>query len=250
MKIAIIGCGWLGFPLAKKMVEKGHLVFGSTTNTDKLKELEQAGIHSFVYDGKNQKNIPVEVLESDLLVINFPPSKSNDYAAQINHLLSRFDNSCKVIFTSSTSVYVDVEGEIDENSAVKEDHPVYHAEQEIRKSQKHWIILRLAGLLGANRHPVKILSGKKVADANAAVNLIHLNDVLEAIDVISCNETTWDSTYNISWGEHPTKKEYYTKAADTFQIPKPLFEESAQRGKRVNAIKITEDFDFQYSNPI
>ena len=44
MKISILGCGWLGFPLAKSLVEKGFSVKGSTTSENKLSILSTAGI--------------------------------------------------------------------------------------------------------------------------------------------------------------------------------------------------------------
>ena len=42
-KISILGCGWLGLPLAKALIENGFSVKGSTTSTDKLTALENAG---------------------------------------------------------------------------------------------------------------------------------------------------------------------------------------------------------------
>jgi 3-hydroxyisobutyrate dehydrogenase-like beta-hydroxyacid dehydrogenase len=47
-KISILGCGWLGLPLAKAIVENGFSVKGSTTSTDKLTALENAGINSWI----------------------------------------------------------------------------------------------------------------------------------------------------------------------------------------------------------
>ena len=43
-KISILGCGWLGFPLAKALLSKGLSVKGSTTSSEKLATLEKAGI--------------------------------------------------------------------------------------------------------------------------------------------------------------------------------------------------------------
>ena len=47
-KISILGCGWLGLPLAKALLEKGFSVNGSTTSTEKLSILENAGISPFL----------------------------------------------------------------------------------------------------------------------------------------------------------------------------------------------------------
>ena len=44
MNIAILGCGWLGFPLAIRLLQAGHKVEGSTTSVMKLQELSEEGI--------------------------------------------------------------------------------------------------------------------------------------------------------------------------------------------------------------
>mgnify|MGYP003615968040 CR=1 FL=1 len=41
MKISILGCGWLGFPLAQKLIETGYEVKGSTTSESKLEALKK-----------------------------------------------------------------------------------------------------------------------------------------------------------------------------------------------------------------
>jgi 3-hydroxyisobutyrate dehydrogenase-like beta-hydroxyacid dehydrogenase len=46
-KLAIIGCGWLGIPLAKSLVRNGYLVNGSTTSFEKLIVLETEKINAF-----------------------------------------------------------------------------------------------------------------------------------------------------------------------------------------------------------
>ena len=47
-QISILGCGWLGFPLAKRFIEEGYSVNGSTTSESKLSVLENAGINPFL----------------------------------------------------------------------------------------------------------------------------------------------------------------------------------------------------------
>ena len=39
--IGILGCGWLGLPLAKELVEEGYIVRGSTTQASKLDKIKQ-----------------------------------------------------------------------------------------------------------------------------------------------------------------------------------------------------------------
>lgn len=45
---SIIGCGWLGLPLAERLVAEGYTVKGSTTSVDKLSLLRQKGIDAYL----------------------------------------------------------------------------------------------------------------------------------------------------------------------------------------------------------
>lgn len=48
MKVSILGCGWLGFPLAKKLIEIGFEVKGSTTTENKLAVLKSNKIAPYL----------------------------------------------------------------------------------------------------------------------------------------------------------------------------------------------------------
>ena len=54
-KISILGCGWLGLPLAKSLIEKGFSIKGSTTSEEKLQVLQNAGIQPFLISIKFDK---------------------------------------------------------------------------------------------------------------------------------------------------------------------------------------------------
>ena len=45
----------LGLPLAKRLVEEGHQVSGSTTRLERISELEAAGVHAFQLKAENGK---------------------------------------------------------------------------------------------------------------------------------------------------------------------------------------------------
>ena len=46
-QISILGCGWLGMPLAKSLLEKGFSVKGSTTSLEKISAIQSNGIQPF-----------------------------------------------------------------------------------------------------------------------------------------------------------------------------------------------------------
>ncbi|RZJ28768.1 MAG: short-chain dehydrogenase, partial [Flavobacterium sp.] len=47
-EISILGCGWLGLPLAKSLIQKGYSVKGSTTSENKVDVLQANNIDPFV----------------------------------------------------------------------------------------------------------------------------------------------------------------------------------------------------------
>ena len=128
--ISILGCGWLGFPLAKSLLEKGFSVKGSTTSLEKISLLEQNGILTFkIFLDENEIHGDIESFleNSEILIIDIPPklrgnSKEN-FVAKIQNLIPFIENTKveKVMFVSSTSVYADDNLSVDETTKPQPD---------------------------------------------------------------------------------------------------------------------------------
>jgi hypothetical protein len=91
--------------------------------------------------------------------------------------------------------------------------------------------------VGEQRHPVNYLAGKtKLSAPNKVVNLVHQNDVIQSIESLIKNNA-WGRTLVISALEHPTRKEYYTWAANKLNLAAPSFidEQGQPRGKEIDA---------------
>ena len=249
MKIAVIGCGWLGLPLAKRLLDMGHEVHGSTTQDSRLKLLSDSGIHGFVYDGLEHDQLPEIVKACDVAIINFPPSRSANYAAQLTDLISQFSSEANIIFTSSTGVYQDLNGLCNELSPVIETHPVFLAEEAVRHSGRKHTILRLAGLISEDRNPVKYLAGKQNTDGQKVVNLVHREDVIAAIISI-LNQQIWDETFNVCFPKHPTRAEYYVEQAELRHLSLPSFTFSEGSGKEIASTKLIQRLNFTFNNSI
>jgi nucleoside-diphosphate-sugar epimerase len=250
MKITVIGCGWLGLPLSENLISNGYCVYGSTTSFSKLNSLVSKGVHAFIYSAENEFTIDDRAKDSEIVIVNFPPSKSDDYAKQVEELLNQFSADTKVIFTSSTSVYEEVDAIVDEKGRVNEDHPVRLAEKIVLSSNRHYCILRLSGLIGAGRHPIHFLQGREnLNGGNVPVNLVHLKDVIEAIGAI-ITRNKWSCIYNVSYPSHPTKKVYYPMMAELFGLKAPIYMEDNTKGKEIDGNLLTIQLDFGYANPI
>lgn len=262
-KICVIGCGWLGFPLAKKLIELGHTVYGSTTSKDKLSKLEDAKINPFLIQFSSEGvigNLKSCLNNCKTLIVNIPPglrkNPGNDYVKQMTHFVECIEESSveNVLFISSTSVYNDEQGfpVISENSPTSNNNiPIQLLEVEaLFTTNKNFktTILRFSGLFAEDRHPAKYLSGKtNLKNGDAPVNLIHRDDCISIIiSVVKSN--IWDTTINASTPSHPTKKNYYTSICESLQIPIPEFDNtSVSKGKIIDSTKLVQllDYDFK-----
>ena len=242
-KIGIIGAGWLGFPLAKRFVQDGYLVYATTTQEQKLAQLSASNIQAAIYS--DHCELPNWLNELDWCIINFPPRKSSNYAQQVSNLVENLSSNCQVIFTSSTGVYPQELGIIDEESPIDQTNVVAMAEKVIQQSNRNWYVLRLAGLVGPDRNPIHFLSGRAVENAQYHVNLVHQADCIEAIKRL-VEERPCSQVFNLVFPYHPSKEDYYTNKATTLGLVPPIFNHGDSSGKIVDGSKMVRLTSFNY----
>ena len=267
-QISILGCGWLGLPLAKKLIEKGYSVNGSTTSETKLSILENAGIHPFLVALESEsvsESINDFLSESEILIIDIPPKlRGNNaltadasrkvFVEKIETLIPFIERSTikKVLFVSSTSVYGDVNEIITEeaipNPETESGKQLLLSETILQNNQNfETTILRFGGLIGEDRHPVTSLSGKEnLANAAAPVNLIHQNDCIEIIENI-IDQSKWKEVFNAVAPFHPSREEYYTQKAKQKNLVLPKFtSEKSNMIKIVSSEKIETILNYKF----
>jgi len=79
--ISILGCGWLGFPLAETLFRGGYLVKGSTTSKEKIHFLGKTGIKPFqivLKDTEITGEISSFLEKAEILIIDIPPKLRGD----------------------------------------------------------------------------------------------------------------------------------------------------------------------------
>lgn len=234
-QISIIGCGWLGLPLAKTLVKAGHRVIGSTTTREKLSLLEQSGITPVLF---KLDPMPVgeqfnQLFESELLIINIPPGRKTNpphfYEEQIKYLKYRLKDSKveKVIFISSTSYYPNTNAEVttetkfDLNNGSSE--AVVKGEYQIDQVEQDLVILRCGGLMGENRIPGKWFSGKETSGAETPVNYVHQEDVIKVISQFVESWPTQAKVFNLVSDDHPTRAAVHEKMAKRYGFEPPVW---------------------------
>ncbi|WP_413498559.1 SDR family oxidoreductase [Buttiauxella gaviniae] len=268
-KVAIVGLGWLGMPLALSLSARGWQVTGSKTTLDGVEAARMCGI-----DGYQLQLTPELVcdsddldalLDADALVITLPARRTGEgddfYLQAVQEIVDSAlaHNIPRIIFTSSTSVYGEAEGSVKETSSLE---PVT-ASGRVLKELETWLhdlpgtsvdILRLAGLVGPERHPGRFLAGKTdVVNGAHGVNLVHLEDVISAITLL-LQAPKGGHIYNLCAPAHPTRAEFYSLMARQMNLDAPVFRTETQNGhgKLVDGNRICNElgFEYQYPNPL
>ena len=261
--VAIVGLGWLGLPLAQHLKKLGWRVKGSKQSLADAQRLHRLGIEAYPFSLSDEMTSLSDnirpLFNVDALILTLPPSRFS--SQQYCEYLAFLANQAKkqgvqhVLFTSSTSVFPDISGQFDEGSQPSSEtemgKTLIQAELCLFQSEiAHCDILRLAGLVGKQRHPVKFLAGKRhLKQGNSPVNLAHLEDCIQAITALLMNPNGLRA-YHLCAPIHPTRAEYYTKAAVFYDLSIPQFECSDSDPKRIiMADKICRDLGFAYRYP-
>lgn len=247
-KIGIIGCGWLGLPLAKSLIQDQYTVLGTTTSDSRMELLKKAGITPFAIalrDKGIEGNIENFLSELDLLIINVPPQLRSDpkesYIKKMLHLYDKIKNTSlkRIIFISSTSVYGDITGTVTEDSPTRpntESGRQLLAVENIllNDGERNTNIIRFGGLIGPSRHPVTYLAGKSdLTNGDDQVNLIHLDDCIGIIKLI-INGNWENKVINGVYPLHPTKESYYTQEAIKRGLLPPIYAKPSKKTKNKN----------------
>ena len=250
-QLSILGCGWLGLPLAKTLQTKGWQIKGSTTSSEKKKILEAEGIKAYSIELQEEKirgEVNQFLKDSELLIITIPPglrrSPNSNFVSKLQKLADAISTSSikYILYISSTGVFQD-----DTSMPTYTEHYQFSNDEFIPQQliqaeqlllnlpQVQTTVLRFGGLVGEERHPVKFLSGKTgLKNPSASVNLIHLENCIYLMLEIIRQEKFGHIFHGVEQVEF-SKDEYYTQKANTLGLPVPKFDtNSNSQGKKIS----------------
>lgn len=268
-KISIIGLGWLGLPLAKHLQARDKQVQGSKSSSEGVEALKDAGIDCQLFnttlDLSLRKSRIKALFSCDAFIITLPPNghHGHDKYPSIISALAKSAEYCgakRIIFTSSISVYGKQSKIMTEETscepATAAGKALVKAEDALLKAVKIPVtIVRLGGLLGDDRLPQNWMQKMKSFERpNHSVNLVHRDDVINAITAIIERDWQGNQLFNIVSPLHPTRYEYYHRIAVDHRLPLPNFSteelNSVSKAGYVDGSKIMEVLPFQYAHSI
>lgn len=264
-KVAIVGLGWLGMPLAMSLTARGWHVTGSKTTADGVEAARMCGIESVELRLEPELVCDSDDLDAlmnvDALVITLPARRTGAGEGYYLQAVQEIVDSAlahhipRIIFTSSTSVYGDAEGSVKENISRQ---PVTSSGR-VLKELEDWLhnlpgtqvdILRLAGLVGPGRHPGRFFAGKSAPHGQHVVNLVHLEDVIGAITLL-LQAPKGGHIYNICAPSHPARSTFYPVMSRQLGLEPPQFHDAPGEGtgKLIDGNRICLELGFEYLFP-
>jgi len=221
MKIGIIGCGWLGKPLAKH-----------------LRLTHQVSCFS-------REHTPNEFWDNELFIIAI--STKDNYLSSIKNFLSHINPKASIILMSSTSVYKEFDEEVNEETKISQTSLQTEAEELVLQNRSHVLILRLGGLMGEDRIAGKWKSISTFTDS--PVNYIHQEDILHIVAKLIHQEIK-TGIYNLVAPLHPLRSEVHKKNSEDFGFELGKFEGLSHRIVNGDKIFQTLDYKFKHPNPL
>ena len=263
--VSILGCGWLGLPIACKFLDLGYRVKGSTTSPHKLSELKSSNIIPYQLicnDGSIEGDYVADFFKADALVVNIPFKRDLKdpyfYVEQMKTIVPYViaGGVRLVVFASSISVYPAHNQTAKEDDAIE---PVDERARALLKAEQVFLndprlkatVIRFAGLYGPQREIASFLKTGRVSskDGNVPVNLIHLDDCAGIVTAI-IQKNIAGEIINACGDAHPLRKDLYTHAAVALQIKPPVFDEN-EKGlyKIVSNEKVKRLLGYRFIHP-
>ena len=209
----IVGLGWLGAELAKHLPNSW-------------------GTHRSTFDFTKDE---LPGAPCDVLFLNTPPLTAlspHEYVRKVSSA-----DAERVIFISSTSVYGETQGRVDEATPPAPEATgaqwLWAVEQELQSRLGLRLqVIRPGGLIGGDRHPARTLAGRQqIKGGLSPINLIHRDDLIQLI-----LHHSHRPLLNAVAPVHPTKSTFYTEWAKHLGLPIPHFTDDGSGSKEVHSL--------------
>lgn len=197
--LLIIGAGYTGLKLARRALDKGWDVAGTTRSAETASELEEMGAEAILFDAaEDGASALAHEIRPGTKIVYSVPTMFRSVPANEAHLdfphgvleIAEEARASQLVYLSSTSVYGDHGGdEVDEESERKPDSPFGVMRRDIEDLVQGWDgelrgnVVRIAGIYGPGRTLVDhVERGRyQVVNRDKVTNRIHIDDLVSVI---------------------------------------------------------------------
>ena len=269
MKIAIIGCGYVGQAVAKLWHQAGHSLTATTTTPAKVAKLQQIASQVVVLKG-NDLDALQTVLENQEMILLSLGAKGRDLyreayletAQNIRQIIPALPNIKQIIYTSSYAVLGNKNGAwcnekspidpVNENGKI-----LSHTEEVLLATQSKNLqvcILRLGGIYGKGREIINIFRSwagtTRPGNGEDYSNWIHLDDIVAAVEFL--REKQLGGIYNLVHDTPLKRRELLGRLFEIYGLAKVSWDSSLKPtlpyNARISNQKI-KDQGYQFIHP-
>jgi nucleoside-diphosphate-sugar epimerase len=257
MKLAIIGCGYVGSAVARLWHTAGNEVTVTTTTAERVAELQAIASQVVVVTGDDLSALKQVVANQDIVLLSIGSKQRTlevyrqTYLETAKNLVAAIKANSGVgqlIYTGSYGIINDQSGQaIDETVIVNPKDEfgeiLAQTEQVVLSSSKDQVktcILRLAGIYGPGRELIKIF--RRVAgttrpgSGESYTNWVHLEDIVRAIDL--AKDQQLQGIYHLNSDEVMTTKEFLQRLFAAHNLP-PVTWDSSQTSPPTYNMKLS-----------
>lgn len=271
MKLAIIGCGYVGSAVGHLWHQAGHDVTVTTTTAAKKPELQAIASKVVVLTGNDLDKLKDVLVDRDVVLLSVgskqrtPESYRQAYLQTAQNVVAAIREGSRVkqlIYTSSYGILNHKNGDIvDETIEVdpQDEFSEILARTEqtllsVPETKLKTCILRLTGIYGPQRELIKIfrrLAGTtRPGNGKRYTNWVHLEDIVRALDF--AREKQLQGIYHLNSDEFMTMKEFFEQLFQAHNLP-PVTWDSSQSSARSSNMRLSnqkiKDAGFELVHP-
>lgn len=249
LRIAVLGCGYVGTAFALQALARGHTVLGVVRSEESCARLRALGISAQACDLQSDD---WSSLSTAFDVVVYAASTGG---AGVDAYMHTYDVGVKralawagvvgaqhFIFTSSTGVYRQDDGSVVTEASEVGGTPTADAmlagERAVLASGiTQATVLRFGGLYGPGRHYLldQLKRGENVIGGRVDhyINYLHREDAAGAILAAAENTTRGAHLFNVTDGQPVTKADLALWISTQLHLPAPIFDAEAPAGPRM-----------------
>ena len=234
-RVAVLGCGYVGIELGRRLAAAGHDVTGVRRSADGAAEIEAAGLRAVRADVTDADSLSA-VPDADWLVYAASAGRGGDarglyvegLRTAIEQFAGRESPPERLVYTSSTGVYGDHGGEwVDEGTELRpttdRERTLVDAERVAREKAADasidGTVARLSGLYGPDRYRLERYLDGPVTEG--ILNMVHRDDAAGAIAHLLLTDRGRDAVVLVTDDEPVEKWEFADWLADRAGVDRP-----------------------------
>ena len=253
-RLLLLGCGYTGLELSRQARARGLSVLATTRSLARSEELEGAGAAALVLEAPTLAALAPYVDERTGLIVSFPPDGQTD--ALLAPLAQRAFASA---YVSSTGVYGDRRGRIDDSTPVAPDAARNASRVE---AERYWrehgaCVLRVGAIYGPFRgqhERVRSGSARIAGDGSHYVCRLHVADLAAAL-LRAVERRLGPETYVVADDQPAPQGEVVRWLAQRLNVPVPASvplagaPETLRHDRQVDATRFKHDAQIAWRYP-